>query len=68
MSSMVMIRCPTTGAEVATGIICDWQTFNSLSNEPGRVLCPACKAEHAWARDDAWLAGSALSRNTEKAK
>jgi hypothetical protein len=27
--SMVMTRCPSTGHEIATGIACDWVTFNN---------------------------------------
>jgi hypothetical protein len=54
---MVMTRCPSTGQEIATGIACDWATFNNLAAaEPGRLRCPSCGGEHVRTVEEAWLA------------
>ena len=58
---MVMTRCPTTGADIPTGIICDRDTFDSFSDTPARVQCPVCRQEHAWKVSEAWLADHPLS-------
>jgi len=52
---MVVTRCPTTGAAVATGITCDWETSDNLPSRPGLLHCSACEGEHAWSTDEAWL-------------
>ena len=59
--SMVMTHCPSTGHEIATGITCDWVTFNNLSGEPKRLQCPHCGDEHYWTIEEAWLAAIAMS-------
>jgi hypothetical protein len=61
---MVMIRCPQTGKAVATGIDTDPESFRKLPDVLAFVLCPHCGLEHAWRRDEAWLAGSAPPKET----
>jgi hypothetical protein len=43
--------------EIATGIVCNWVTFNNLAENPGRVKCAECGDTHAWQQSEAWLAG-----------
>jgi len=56
MASMVVIRCPETDEEVATGLVAD---LHHLDHLPGResVLrgCSACGKDHPWSRTDAYL-------------
>jgi hypothetical protein len=59
--SMVMTRCSSTGHEIATGVTCDWVTFNNLSAEPKQLQCPHCGDEHRWTIEEAWLAAIAIS-------
>jgi hypothetical protein len=54
--SMVMIRCPKTGAEVPTGLETDASSFASLPEVETEVSCRSCGAVHTWTRRDAWLA------------
>ncbi len=51
----VMVRCPTTGRSLATGIETDAATFNRLPDISSSVICPACGLEHTWSTSDAWL-------------
>ena len=53
---LLMIRCPDTGSEIPTGIVCDWLTLSILPNDPARVLCPICRREHTWRVSEAWFA------------
>ena len=65
---MVMTRSPSTGREIATGIACDWVTFNSLSTDgPDRLRCPSCGSEHHWSVADAWLAPIAITSSAAQA-
>lgn len=54
--SQVVIRCPTSGREVATGISMDEASFESSTLE-NNVLgnCPACGGDHVWSKEDAFL-------------
>jgi len=56
-----MTRCPSTGQEIATGIACDWVTFNDLSAAPKTIRCPSCRGEHPWTVDESWLAPMATA-------
>jgi hypothetical protein len=58
-----MIKCPTTGAPVSTGIEVESETFDQLPSVGARLKCPACGAEHVWTRDDAWISGEQPPRN-----
>ncbi len=55
--SKIMIRCPATGGEIATGVETDAASFKSLPNSKARVVCPLCGETHSWVIRDAWLAG-----------
>jgi hypothetical protein len=63
---MVMTRCPSTGQEIATGIACDWATFNNFSAEPKQLRCPSCGGEHPWTVEEAWLAPVATGAGAEQ--
>ena len=54
--SMVMIRCPNTGAEVPTGLETDASSFASLPEIATQMTCRSCGAVHSWTRGEAWLA------------
>ncbi len=53
--SSVMIRCPTTGRSVPTGIETEPSVFRRLPGTASRMLCPACGQQHAWTVEVAWL-------------
>jgi predicted RNA-binding Zn-ribbon protein involved in translation (DUF1610 family) len=55
--SSVMIRCPSTGRPVATGIETEPAVFRRLPRVAARMQCPACGEEHVWNIGTAWLAG-----------
>ena len=65
MTHMVMTRCPQTGQDIETGIICDLRTFNGLADRPARLQCPACSLEHEWSVKEAWLAAKAYTQTTD---
>ena len=44
----VMIRCPETGREIATG-------FRATPVFFARSHCPICRTEHEWFAQDAWV-------------
>jgi hypothetical protein len=52
----VMIKCPQTGREIATGLRSDHASFGSMPVFYGRTLCPICRIEHDWFARDAWVA------------
>jgi hypothetical protein len=54
MASVVVIRCPETDEEVATGFVADLYRFGNLPDR-GAVLCSACRGEHSWTKADAYL-------------
>lgn len=50
---MLMIKCPSTGKPVPTGIVWDLATIDSLKLETNaQVTCPHCKQEHSWNKAD----------------
>ena len=51
----VMIKCPDTGRDIATGIVADRASFNAMPVFFARVLCPVCRTEHEWFAQDAWV-------------
>jgi len=55
--AMVMISCPNTGRDVATGIETDPSTFESFG-AAAPIRCSVCGRDHAWSKTNAWLAGS----------
>src|SRR4051794_34894064 len=52
---IVMVRCPTTGRELSTGIQMDATTFEKLPDIRSQIRCPICKVDHVWSTRDAWL-------------
>jgi hypothetical protein len=56
---MIMIRCPSTGAEVSTGLGVDRYTFETLPEVEAEMRCAVCGQKHRWSRSQAWLEGSA---------
>jgi hypothetical protein len=51
----VMIRCPTTGRDISTGIVADRDDFASSSVFFARSHCPICGVVHEWFATDAWV-------------
>lgn len=51
----VMVKCPTTGRELSTGVAMDSAAFARLPNATCRMRCPFCGQDHVWATRDAWL-------------
>lgn len=69
--STIMIRCPTAGEQVSTGILVDRVTSARIPSIRARMRCPACGAEHAWTRLEACLAEAPFrdaSRNGRKCR
>lgn len=60
---LLMIRCPRTGQEVWTGIETDPDSFRQIPDDLFFSSCPHCGLDHAWWRDEAWLA-DALARQS----
>lgn len=50
----IVIKCPTTGRWVSTGIGTDRATFEDPTNKftNNRVQCPACGQMHTWNKED----------------
>ena len=51
----VMVRCPQTGREIATGIVADRESFRATPVFFGQVYCPICRTEHEWFAQEAWV-------------
>jgi hypothetical protein len=51
----VMIRCPETGREIATGFEADPARFRATPVFFARSYCPICRTEHEWFAQDAWV-------------
>ena len=51
----VMIRCPQTGREIATGIVADRDSFRATPVFFAQVYCPLCRTEHEWFAGEAWV-------------
>jgi hypothetical protein len=54
----VMIKCPDTGRDIATGIVADRASFNAMPVFFARVYCPVCRTEHEWFAQQAWVCDS----------
>jgi hypothetical protein len=57
----VMVRCPDTGREIATGIVADRKSFASMPVFFARVFCPICRTEHEWFAREAWICDADLA-------
>jgi hypothetical protein len=55
MATMVVIKCPETDREIATGIITDVKRFSRLGDGHAATHCPHCDQQHHWSRRDAFL-------------
>jgi hypothetical protein len=53
--SIVMVRCPSTGRELSTGIEMDAATFGKLPDIRSQIKCPVCGLDHVWSTREAWL-------------
>jgi hypothetical protein len=51
----VMVRCPETGRDIATGIVADRESFSATPVFFGRVYCPMCRIHHEWFAKEAWV-------------
>lgn len=51
----VMIRCPSTGKAVPTGLRFDAFSFENAQLSANTVTCPHCGKPHTWNKSDAWL-------------
>jgi hypothetical protein len=49
----LMLRCPDTGLEFATGIHADAQSFASLPDKLVFAICPRCGNHHTLLKCDA---------------
>jgi hypothetical protein len=60
-ASVVMVRCPTTGRELSTGVEMDAATFGRLPDIRSPITCPVCSLDHNWSTREAWLGNPAPS-------
>jgi hypothetical protein len=51
---IVMIKCPSTGHAVSTGI--EMSSMDRLPTVVATAVCSACSGVHEWTKNDAWLA------------
>jgi hypothetical protein len=51
----VMIKCPDTGREIATGMTADRESFAATPVFFARAYCPICRTEHEWFAQQAWV-------------
>lgn len=51
----VMIKCPSTGKLVSTGINMDKANFESSKMSNNTLICSACGQPHTWSKKDAQL-------------
>jgi hypothetical protein len=51
----VMIKCPQTGRDIATGMVADREHFRTMPVFFGQTYCPLCRAEHEWFAQEAWV-------------
>jgi hypothetical protein len=59
--SMVVIRCPSTGQQVFTGIETNAASVNLIPPINTRLSCPRCGDTHVWSILDAELVDGDLS-------
>jgi hypothetical protein len=52
---ILMIKCPTTGRDIPTGIETDRTSFTSAPVFFSRTYCPICRTNHEWFAKQAWL-------------
>jgi endogenous inhibitor of DNA gyrase (YacG/DUF329 family) len=59
---MVMVRCPITGNEIATGIETEPVILEALPKVETAVRCPECGEKHFWTIEHAYIAGEPRQR------
>lgn len=52
----VMIRCPSTGKAVPTGLSMGEAAFKTATLEGNSTQCAACGQMHVWSKAQAWVA------------
>jgi hypothetical protein len=62
----VMIRCPETGREIATGYEADPERFSSMPVFFARSYCPICRSEHEWFAQQAWVCEHDANSGTQR--
>jgi hypothetical protein len=62
----VMIKCPDTGCDIATGIVADRESFNATPVFFARVYCPVCRTEHEWFAKEAWVCDAEVPESAER--
>ena len=51
----IMVRCPTLGAGVSTGLTTEVVKFESIPDIPIPFKCPGCRKMHNWRPITAWV-------------
>ena len=51
----IVIRCPTFGWDVPTGLSTETVVFESLDGLAIPLRCSACLKTHWWRKQDAWV-------------
>ena len=51
----VMVRCPQTGRDIATGMVADRESFSATPVFFARVYCPLCRTQNEWFAKEAWV-------------
>lgn len=57
----IMLRCPTTGLEYASGLEIDEASFLRLPDIKMKSRCPHCGADHIWSLREARLSAEKLA-------
>ncbi len=52
---ILMIKCPATGRDIATGIEADRRSFACTAVFFSRTYCPFCRINHEWFAKQAWV-------------
>jgi endogenous inhibitor of DNA gyrase (YacG/DUF329 family) len=53
---LLMLKCPTTGREVSSGIHVEEDGLEMLADTVTQAACPHCGASHGWSTHAASLA------------
>jgi hypothetical protein len=64
----ILIRCPTTGTVVRSGLNTGMVQFFSLAELPFSVACSACGKEHRWSQPHAWIDGETVPTGIDLAE
>jgi hypothetical protein len=64
----ILVRCPTTGTVVRTGLNTGIVHFGSLAGLPFSVVCSACGKNHSWKQRHAWIDGETVPAGKDAAE